>query len=306
MDFGIHLNNRGPGIEAEHILGLAEAVDRLGFTSVWVSDHVVIPTEFSSTYPYAAPGSFRVESTENFFEALTTLAVVAGRTRHVRLGTSVLVVPQRNPVLTGKQLATLDALSGGRVIVGAGVGWFAEEFTALAAETFEQRGPATDEYLAVWRALWNDPTSAFNGEHYRLAPSRSFPKPRQATSIPIWIGGNGPAAIRRAARLGDGWHAFRPKPDELKSGIDRLRELTERAGRDPETLTISVRAILRLDGAGGDRDLAGSPSQVQDRIGQLEALGVRHLALDLIPGGRGPSASFDLLDQLAELVGLTA
>lgn len=293
MLFGVELRNVGPDVTPERLRTAARTAEDLGFDALWVSDHVVIPTTFASTYPYARPGAFQVAQTENFYEALSTLAYLAGQTTRIRLGTSVLVVPQRNPVLTAKQLATLDALSGGRLIVGVGVGWFREEFEALGAATFDQRGAATDDYLRVFKALWTAETSSYEGSFYRLPPVRAFPKPAQRPRPPLWVGGTGPACWRRAATLGDGWHAIRPQRPDLLAGLAAVRTHAERTGRDPATLTQSLRLLLRWgeppDPGAEVRDLVGDEASIVAQVEEYAALGVGHLALDLGYGSFEPA-----------------
>ncbi|MBI4504948.1 MAG: LLM class F420-dependent oxidoreductase [Chloroflexi bacterium] len=303
MEFGIELRNVGPDVTPERLRAVAQGAEALGFHALWLSDHVVIPTAFTSRYPYARPGAFQVAQTENFYEVLSTLGWIAGLTTRIRLGTSVLVVPQRNPVLTAKQLATLDALSGGRLIVGVGVGWFREEFEALGASTFERRGAATDDYLRVFKAIWADETSSYDGSFYRLPPVRAFPKPVQRPHPPLWVGGTGPACWRRVAALGDGWHAIRPQRAALEEGCAAVRAEAERAGRDPATLALSVRVLLRWSEPPAPeaevRDLIGDEASVAAQVRAYAALGVRHLGLDL---GYGPfEEALPTLERFARL-----
>ncbi len=243
MHFGFHLANSGPSATATSIRMLAQRAEALGYDSVWVSDHVVVPMEFQSRYPY--PGQFTPQASGNYFEPVITLAVLAGATQRIHLGTSVLVVPQRNPVLTAKQLGTLAALAGGRLIVGVGVGWLEEEFEALkAGDAFPPRGAVTDEYVALYRAIWRDDPVEFRGQHYQLNPVRALPQPPQPP--PIWVGGNSRPAIRRAARIGDGWHAIRIGGDDLAHGVTYLREQVRASGRSPEAVTASLRVHLHM------------------------------------------------------------
>jgi probable F420-dependent oxidoreductase len=309
MRFGVSISNRGPAATTASILATARAADQLGYDAVWLSDHVVVPEQIASQYPYGPPGSFTVEKRQNFYEALTTLAFVAGATRGVRLGTSVLVAPQREPVLTGKQLATIDALSGGRLIVGVGAGWLREEFAALAtSHLFAVRGAALDECIQIWRALWTEETSSFQGQYYSVPPLRAFPKPVQKPHPPVLIGGNTRAARRRAARLGDGWHAIGVPLDELRAAIADLRALVAAAGRRPEDVPVSVRLAVRLgEGARGPSELAGTSQELRARIAELEAMGVSALNLDFtdLAVERPGMLKLDALERFAELVGLS-
>src|SRR5207253_10505057 len=178
--FGVSLPGRGPLAKPELILKIAERADSLRFDSVFVTDHVVLPVSAArSRYPYAESGEFPGGMDQDYLEPLTLLGHLAHATRRVRLGTSVLVIPYRNPVVTAKMLANLDVFSGGRVILGAGVGWFKEEFEALHAEAFERRGAVTDEYLQLMRACWTQEPVDWQGAFYRMGPVSAMPKPRQ-------------------------------------------------------------------------------------------------------------------------------
>ena len=205
---GVTLPNYGPLAGAEALARLARHAEALGFDSIWVADHLVAPCDVRSVYPFdprARATPARLDGLVEFYEPLVTLAYVAAVTRRIRLGVSVYVLPYRNPVVTAKLVATLDALSGGRVIFGVGVGWLREEFRAVAADP-SRRGRVTDEYLEVCRRLWRDDVASFAGVHYHLPPVRTGPKPLQRPWPPIWIGGNSQAALARAVALGDGLH----------------------------------------------------------------------------------------------------
>ena len=216
LPVGVTLPNYGPLAGAETLSRLARHAEALGFDSIWVADHLVVPCDVGSVYPFdrrSHPAPARLEGLVDFYEPLVTLAYVAAVTTRIRLGVSVYIVPYRNPVVTAKLIATLDALSGGRVIFGAGVGWLREEFRALGADP-SRRGRVTDEYLEVCRRLWRDDVSSFAGTHYQLPPVRTGPKPTQRPWPPIWIGGNSEAALARAVALGDGLHLIDLSPDE--------------------------------------------------------------------------------------------
>lgn len=287
MKFGIHLPNFSILDGREPTLTVARQAEQSGFDSLWVSDHVVLPSQIESRYPYSRTGAFPMGGETNFVDPLIALAVAAGCTERVELGITVLIVPQRNPILTAKMLSSLDMLSNGRVIVAAGVGWLREEFEALGLPYFEQRGRVMDEWIRIFRLCWEEDLPSFVGEHYRFAPLYFRPKP--VHRIPIWIGGRSAAAYRRAALVGDGWHPARATLSEVRDGIARVRREAERGGRDPDTLIFSMGCVVDvLDEAENPppptRDLIGAPAAVAEFVRALEALGVSHLALDFRAG----------------------
>jgi len=260
--FGIALPNYGPLATPATLARLARVAEDAGVDSIWVSDHLVAPVATRSIYPYdrrpdAKPGDMGV--IERFYEPLTTLAWLAGQTRRVRLGVSAYVLPYRNPVLTAKLAATLDDLSGGRLILGIGTGWLREEFEALDVP-YAARGARTEDYLAVMNALWSGREARFDGRHYRLPPVRTGPPPAQHPRPPLWIAGNSPRALDRAARLGDGWHAIDLAPDELGPLVEALRARVSAAGRPAGAVAVTLRkgVLVRKDASGrplyGDRD----------------------------------------------------
>ncbi|MBI1846567.1 MAG: TIGR03619 family F420-dependent LLM class oxidoreductase [Candidatus Rokubacteria bacterium] len=242
MRFGCHLPAYGPAATRETVLGFARAVERLGYDSLWVSDHVVVPWTIASRYPYNKTGDFPLPPSTDFLEPLTLLSAVAGATERVALGTSVLVLPHRHPVLTAKIAATIDRLAPGRLILGVGVGWMQEEIE-LFGVPYRRRGAWSDEAIRVMRACWaREERTSHAGEFFRFQDLGVFPKP--ARPIPIWVGGDTPAALRRVAALADGWHAAFPTAEELGPALERLRGECARAGRDFSTLTLSARVGL--------------------------------------------------------------
>ena len=254
MRIGVALPNYGPLAGPDVLVRLAQLAEGLGADGVWLSDHLVAPVNARSVYPHgapAAPGPTRLGIIEEFYEPLVTLAFLAGHTRRVRLGVSAYVMPYRNPILTAKHVATLDALSGGRVVLAVGTGWLAEEFAALDVP-FAGRGRRTDDYLAVCRALWAGGTASYDGPCYELPPVRTGPRPVQRPHPPIWIAGNSAAALARAARHGDGWHGIDLPPADVAERAARLRARCEAAGRDPASVRVTLRrrdtaAALRRD-----------------------------------------------------------
>ena len=232
----MHLPHVGPLATPEAIAGVARKAEQLGYHSVWVSDHIITPRKMESPYP---GGRYPVEPEWPYLEAVATLLYAAAVTQRVRLGTSVIVITQRQPVLLAKQLATLDVLSGGRLIFGAGAGWMKEEFQALNVP-FANHGPRMAEYLEVILRCWtlDDPT--FHGRFYDLEDVGVYPKPVQTPHPPIWIGGWVDGALRRAARYGDAWHAGGP-PDVLAERFARLKQFAREYGRDPDDIPLTVR-----------------------------------------------------------------
>jgi probable F420-dependent oxidoreductase len=269
IEFGYHLPVWGPTATRETLITVARRVEALGFDSVWASDHVVIPFEIRSRYPYNATGDFPLPPTSNFLEPLTALALVAGVTERLRLGTTVLVLPHRHPLLAAKILATLDHLAPGRVILGAGVGWMREEIELLGAP-YDQRGAWSDEAIQVMRACWRDERVSFHGRFFDIPEVGLAPKPARGT-IPIWIGGHSPRALRRVAELGDGWHAAFASPEVMRKGLAELKQVCARIARDPAEITLSVRMGLS----------ARRPaSEVVDELAILREIGVRHVIVE--------------------------
>jgi len=270
MEIGAHLPIFGPATTRRVVVDFARRIEALGFDSLWVSDHVVVPFTIRSRYPYSKTGDFPLPPTENFLEPLTTLSVVAGATERLKLGTTVLVLPHRHPVLLAKMLATLDQLAPGRVILGAGVGWMKEEIE-LFGVPHERRGAWSDEALRIIRACWAPAErTVFRGEFFQFDDLGVFPKPAPG-AIPIWIGGHTPAALRRVVQLGDGWHAAFPAREVMEPALARLREACRAAGRDFSTLTITARIGL------ASRRPA---DEVATEIKGLAELGVSHLVLE--------------------------
>src|SRR4051794_31044693 len=249
MRYGFYLPTRGPIANRDTILAMAREGERLGFHSVMIADHVVLPVKTDSAYPYTLDHRFP-SSTGDALETFSIMGVVAGATEKLRLVSSVLVLPYRNPVLTAKMVASLDVLSGGRVTLGVGVGWLKEEFEALGSPDFDKRGAVTDEWLAIFKQLWTQSPASFTGRFYGYADIRAEPLPLQKPHPPIWVGGHSTAALRRTARHGDGWHpvgavAASPlPPQEMRAHLDTLKQLTEAEGRDFSALTISYKAPL--------------------------------------------------------------
>jgi probable F420-dependent oxidoreductase len=285
MRLGTVIANQVALANADAILRLAQATEAAGLDSVWVADHVVMPAAFGSDYPVASLQDFGPETHETFFEPLLTLAFVASATSRVRLGTSVILPTLRHPAYTAKLVATLDNLSGGRVVLGVGAGWLREEFDALGVGPFERRGTMLDEHIAVMRALWSEDVASFEGEHYRLPPVRSAPHPARRSGPPIWIGGSSDAALRRVAAIADGWQPMAVGPDELATLVPRLRELVEQAGRDPDSIDICPRCDIAFGRPETQKanGIYGEPDQVAAGLAAYRDAGSTELILDLQP-----------------------
>jgi probable F420-dependent oxidoreductase len=293
VEFGFSLPGRGPLATPETVLRMATTADALRYDSVFVTDHVVLPVSMArSVYPYAPTGQLAGGAAQDYLEPFALLGWLAHATKRIRLGTSVLVVPYRNPLVAAKMLATLDRLSRGRMILGAGVGWLREEFEALAAPPFEARGAVTDEYLRLMRLTWTTDPVRFEGTYYRVSAVHALPKPAQKAGIPIWIGGHTDAALKRAGTLGDGWHpiGLRPPallyPDEYAAKAKQVHAWAQRAGRDPRAVTLTFRCPMdvrskRQKAAAGDRPLfQGTAEEVAGDIRTYAALGVSHFVFD--------------------------
>ena len=293
MRYGFYLPTRGQTATPEALEALVQRAEALGLHSVVIADHIVFPLEMHSPYPYTVGGVFPGQG--DAMEQLVLMAFIAAKTTSLRLVTSVMILPHRNPVVTAKMLATIDVLSRGRVTVGVGVGWLREEFAALHAPDFDRRGAVSNEYLQIFKTLWTQDPATFTGTFYQFKALRCLPQPVQKPHPPIWIGGHSRAALRRVAQYGDGWHpvganpAVPLRPQELQAALDELRRLTEVAGRDFNALTISYKAPLydvtqsgALEQQAGleRRPFTGTTAQVAEDIHTYARLGVSELIFD--------------------------
>ncbi|MGH7413851.1 MAG: TIGR03619 family F420-dependent LLM class oxidoreductase [Candidatus Rokuibacteriota bacterium] len=313
MRYGFYLPTRGPTASPEALEALVSRGEALGFSSVVIADHVVFPVVIKSKYPYTVSGAFPGQG--DALEQLPLMAFVAGKSRTLRLISSVMILPYRNPVVTAKMLATIDVLSGGRVTVGVGVGWLREEFEALGAPPFERRGAVSDEYLRIFKTLWTQDPASYRGEFYRFESIRCLPHPVQKPHPPIWVGGHSQAALRRVARLGDGWHpvganpAVPLRPPELRGLLDELARLTEAEGRDPSTLTISYKAPVYdpAPAAGGGaerRPFSGGQQAITDDVVTFAGLGVSELIFDF--RSESLAESLERMERFAPILRQTA
>ena len=261
MDFGLTLPNfhYGAPPSREHILAVARAAEESGFTSAWASDHILV----GSAYPRYG----------TLYEALSTLAWVAAKTDYLKVGTSILVLPMRHALLAAKQIATIDDLSGGRVIVGLGAGWNKQEFELVGAN-FSRRGRVLDESIRAMRTLWASDRPSFAGEFYRFDDTLFYPKPAQPGGPPIWIGGNSDAALSRTATLGDAWHADEVPPDEFVVRVASLHQQATAAGRQvAPTIRYTVDMNLAMGTRASDTVAeTGAGAGVVDMKGSFDAM----------------------------------
>src|SRR5688572_15130142 len=268
MDFGLILPSYREGAVTESIDAAAETAARLRWHSVFTTDHILVePSERSEDY-------------FNVFDAVVTVAHVAAREPSLRVGISVVVVPMRNAILLAKELATLDALSGGRLIAGVGVGWNKVEFGYVdATERFHRRGAYLEETIEIWRHLWRGDQGPFHGRFHDFDEVRFGPLPPQGENLPVWFGGRNESALRRAGRLGQGYHSSASGPDAYAPRVPLIRDTAAAAGR-PE-LTFSARVRVSFDAPEtSSYMLTGSPDAMIGELRQFEDLGVSHVAVD--------------------------
>jgi probable F420-dependent oxidoreductase len=309
MEFGFYLPTHGPLATRQNLLKISEHAEKLGFDSMVAGDHVIAPINPTSQYPYSVGSEVPWDSSGEHLEMITELAFLAAVTQHIKLVTSVMIVPHRNPILTAKMLSTLDVLSEGRLVVGIGVGWLKEEFDALKTPPFNKRGKATDEYIEIFKTLWSEQEPSYKGEFYSFEPIQFAPKPIQIPGPDIWVGGQSRAAIRRAAKLGNAWHpvganpASPLEPEEISEEIDYLKTYCESLKRDPSEVIVVLKAPIydKENNYGGKRRrFSGSPDQICDDIQEYQNLGVSHLVLDT--RSNDLSASIEKMDWLHEEV----
>jgi probable F420-dependent oxidoreductase len=277
MEFGICVPHYGKPINVSQILGVVRRAEELGFDSVWVTDHILVPQTLDIIYR------------DNMLEPLALLSHIAAVVSRVQLGTSVIILPYRNPIVVAKMLATVDQLSGGRLIVGVGGGWMEQEFAALGV-SFAERGLFSDESLRLFRELWTRERVSVQGQYFSFEDMQVSPPPVQQPCPSIWIGGMSARARRRVAEFGDGWHATALPAQELSQAYSHLQKLWQQKGRAGEPL-LSMRARLFIEGVSEDvlsypprpgwDVLQGSSQAIVERIGEYQKVGVRHLVFEL-------------------------
>jgi probable F420-dependent oxidoreductase len=296
MKFGLHFGSRGTAGEPDSLKAIARSAEALGYEHFGMSDHVVVATDVDSAYPYSETGKFFAQDTGVSLETITALSFVASATDRIRLLTSVLVLPHRQPVLAAKMLATLDVLSKGRLTTGVGIGWMAEEIALLGGPAFKDRAPASEEYIEAFQEMWTADKPAKHGAHVDFENMVFAPKSAQSPHPPIWVGGEVDGALRRAGRLGDGWYpvAANPRipldtPDLYAVAFSKVQAAAENAGRDPGKIDAAILAIKsRIGPEQEGRDNArmaftGSAQAIVDDIGAFQEVGLQHFLI----GGDG-------------------
>jgi probable F420-dependent oxidoreductase len=294
MEFGFGLPTRGPMATPQNLARLAHQGEELGFAIISVSDHIIIPKAIASTYPYNESGTFAGSPTGECLEQLSLLSFLVGVTSSAKLLTSVMVLPHRPPVLTAKMLATIDVLSNGRLIVGCGVGWMREEFEAIGAPAYDERGTVGDEYIRAFKELWTSDNPTFEGKYCRFANVAFAPKPLQKPHPPIWTGGESPVALRRAGRLANAWYPIgsNPRfpvatPEQFADYATTVKHHALESGRDPSALSFTYSTNWYTDQQaltlpnGQRRPLTGTPQQIADDIKSYHEVGVRHMMVNL-------------------------
>ena len=272
---------------------IAKKGEEFGFDALLTGDHILVPRNISSLYPYTEGGEFPGSDSGESMEQITLLSYIAGQTNKIRLVTSVLIVPHRNPLVAAKSLATLDVLSGGRLVVGVGVGWMREEFQALGLPPFEERGAVTDEYIRAFKELWTEDDPQFEGKYISFDNISFLPKPVQKPHPPIWVGGESRPALRRTAELADGWYPLGSNPtfpmgtpEQLNAGLERLAQYAERFGRDPKTIETIYRThqfeLTKTPAGPGRLPFVGDADQIAEDIRSYQDMGVTTMVWDFL------------------------
>jgi probable F420-dependent oxidoreductase len=284
MEIGVVLPVEGDLAVCEAIVAAATEAERLGYDSVWTTDRLLQPLHQPSGYPYGQErGRVAFHAGRNWLDPIAVMGLVAGITSRIQIGTNVLVLPYRNPIVLAQEVASLDALSGGRIQLGVGVGWMAEEFAALGVPKTE-RGARTDEHIRLMRELWANPGGVtFRGRFSTVSDMTLAARPVRPSGPPILIGGNSAAALDRTARLGDGWAGVDLAPDDATATVAQLRELYEQHGRTMEGQVISLKRRLEpAAGVGGSAEIRLPAAQLTDELGRYGDAGITAVIYDLM------------------------
>jgi len=294
------------GRSARACIDFAVHAEHAGFDSVWVTDHIVLPRERKALYPHNESGTFPYAWQQDIHEPIVLLGALAQATQRVEIGVAVLVIPYRHPLTTAKMLATADQLADGRIILGAGVGWLRDEFEALGLsdDVFEHRGSVTEDYLRAMREAWTaDGAASYEGPHVRFRDVGTYPRPAREPHVPIWVGGKGDRALRRAVRLGDGYLAISADPPMLREEVSRLHAHATEHGRDPAELTVALidGIVVSASPLGPERSpLHGTAEQIVEGLRAFADAGLQHLVAGVRAAGDASFAgSVGALDVIA-------
>jgi probable F420-dependent oxidoreductase len=282
--FGLDLGIYGPLAQPDTVINLAKFAESAGFSSVWLADHVVFPKIFESKYPYSATGGFPAPTTDPLLESIATMGVLAGATKNIRIGTAVLIIPYRNPVLLARMLITIDQFSNGRITLGAGVGWLKEEFEALDTADFSLRGKVTDEYLEIFKALSLGKEVTYQGETYNFKTVYSMPGSVQRPHPPILIGGIANPALRRVVKHGNGWLAVALDSVHIQERLKTLKDISERYDRSFDELDLVYKIFLNpgepQKGPFGNREVGtGSEKQIIEDLKNVLGAGFKSVII---------------------------
>lgn len=306
VKFGALLPQAGWSADRESLITFAQRAEELGYSSVWVGDHVCLPARQESAYPYGDdPDRYEVPSDRPFLEAMVTLGFVAAVTSRVTLGVSVGIIPYRHPLLWAKSLATIQRLSGDRLILGAGVGWLEEEFAALGVD-YRLRGALTDDSLALLQAAWQSSPVSYKGQFFEVRDMYVVPPVRDAGMPPVWVGGNGSIALKRTARFGDVWHPHIRgcSPQDVTSGLSRVRAYSEGLDR-PRHFTAALHIPVKLTAVASNTPpwdvgaIVGSAEFLREWVDQYTAVGVEHFVFSF---GGSLSKRLSTLESIASAV----
>jgi probable F420-dependent oxidoreductase len=302
MKYGMSIIVRGDSASRETFNQMADKAEATGLDALWASDHLIMPALRVSRYPGRPDGQLPDGWKRTYYQPFSVLNYLAARTRTARLGTSVLILPMRNPMEVAAQVAELDRLSQGRVNFGVGVGWFREEFEALGY-SFQDRGARADEGLSIVKALWTQDVTTVDGPTYRFTDAQMGPKPVQRPHPPIYIGGNSPAAIRRVARYGDVWHPFKVTPSGLAALRPALRTALESEGRSASDFPIAPKIALTFQDTpprDGQAPTEGRPQDIIDGLRRFQDAGATECCFDIMT--ETLAVALDTLDRFANEV----
>ena len=275
MKFGVCIPHYGIPLDVDNLTNMAIKAEEMGFDSVWVTDHIIVPHEI--------PDRTDIVYRHDMLEPLSLLTHLGAVTKRVKIGTSVIILPYRNPVVLAKAIATADVLSKGRVIFGAAIGWMEGEFQALNAP-FADRGVVSDEYLQLLRELWTNPTPTFQGEHFQIADVTFSPMPVQKPHPPIWVGGRSRRGVRRAVRYGDAWYPSQLPPEQVAKHAGHMREYSASVSRETPP-DLSFRGRLNFSGDSGTKaraPLSGTTEDIIADVQQYADIGVSHISMEVV------------------------